>query len=193
MTTMDPSASASASGGNASGHKALWAPWATLWNSDLDQTGRIIAPDFVAHAAPITGVGPEEMHGRGTLRGWVGGARAAFPDMRFETKVGPFADGDFVIGRWQARGTCLIKSADPDQFDAVAGVDRLLFEETSSPPGTASQVLRRGGWDCERSLDGLRRGLAAAGKGGICAIIFRYRCWALPVLITLVLSRKRGF
>lgn len=105
MTTMDPSASASVSGGNASGHKALWAPWAALWNGDLDQTGRIIAPDFVAHAAPITGVGPEEMHGRGTLRGWIGGARAAFPDMRFETKVGPFADGDFVIGRWQARGT----------------------------------------------------------------------------------------
>ena len=29
--------------------------WAALWDGDLTQTPRIIAADFVSHAAPLTG------------------------------------------------------------------------------------------------------------------------------------------
>ena len=34
---------------------ALADPWKDLWNGDLEVTDRIIAEDFVAHAAPLTG------------------------------------------------------------------------------------------------------------------------------------------
>jgi len=86
-------------------HKALWEPWADLWNGDLALTEQIIAADFVAHAAPITGTGPDEVHGRAGLAGWITGIRAAIPDLHFTTQLGPLADGDLVAGRWRAYGT----------------------------------------------------------------------------------------
>ena len=42
-------------------------PWRQLWNGDVSITDRILAEDFVAHAAPITGVGDGELHGRQAL------------------------------------------------------------------------------------------------------------------------------
>jgi predicted ester cyclase len=90
---------------SAADHKALWEPWGDLWNGNLALTEEIIAPDFVAHAAPITGTGSDEVHGRVGLQGWIQGIRAAIPDLHFTTQVGPLADGDFVAGRWAARGT----------------------------------------------------------------------------------------
>lgn len=86
-------------------NKSLWGPCAELWNGDLALVERIIAPDFVAHAAPITGTGSDEVHGREGLRGWVSGIRAAIPDLTFSTQVGPVSEGDMLVGRWQARGT----------------------------------------------------------------------------------------
>jgi len=59
---------------------ALASPWKDLWNGDLDVISQIIAEDFVAHAAPLTGTGTTEMHGRQALSGWVsscGGKRKA--------------------------------------------------------------------------------------------------------------------
>lgn len=88
-----------------SGHKALWEPWADLWNGDLSLMETIIAPDFVAHAAPITGAGSSEVQGRDGLEGWIRGIRAVIPDLEFTTQVGPIAEGDYVSGRWLARGT----------------------------------------------------------------------------------------
>lgn len=85
-------------------NKALWGPWGDLWNGDLALVERIIAPDFVAHAAPITGIGSDEVHGREGLRGWVSGIRAAIPDLTFSTQVGPVSEGDMLVGRWQAQG-----------------------------------------------------------------------------------------
>lgn len=37
------------------------------------------------------------------LKGWIGGAHAAFTDSRFATVVGPLADGDLMAGRWVFR------------------------------------------------------------------------------------------
>jgi predicted ester cyclase len=86
-------------------NKALWGLWADLWNGDLGLAERIISPDFVAHAAPITGNGPDEVHGLAGLAEWIEGIRAAVPDLQFTTQVGPLAEGDLVAGRWFARGT----------------------------------------------------------------------------------------
>jgi len=84
---------------------ALAEPWKELWNGDLALTDRIIAEDFVAHAAPLTGTGSDLIHGREALNGWVSGIHAILPDLSFEIEVGPIADDDHMVVRWKARGT----------------------------------------------------------------------------------------
>jgi predicted ester cyclase len=84
---------------------ALAEPWKKLWNGDLALTDRIIAEDFVAHAAPLTGTGSDLIRGREALNGWVSGIHAILPDLSFEIEVGPIADDDHMVVRWKARGT----------------------------------------------------------------------------------------
>jgi predicted ester cyclase len=84
---------------------ALAEPWKDLWNGDLTLTDKIIAEDFVAHAAPLTGTGSDLIRGREALNGWVSGIHAILPDLSFEIEVGPIADDDHMAVRWRARGT----------------------------------------------------------------------------------------
>jgi steroid delta-isomerase-like uncharacterized protein len=84
---------------------ALANPWKDLWNGDLDVTSQIIAEDFVAHAAPLTGTGASEMHGRDALNGWVSGIHAMLPDLTFVIEVGPITDDEHLVVRWKAQGT----------------------------------------------------------------------------------------
>ncbi len=86
-------------------NKALWVSWGDLWNGDLALADQIIATDFLAHAAPITGVGESVVRGRAGLLGWIGGIRAAIPDLSFTTVVGPISEDYMLVGRWQADGT----------------------------------------------------------------------------------------
>lgn len=65
----------------------------------------IIAADFVAHAAPLTGTGSDLIRGREVLTGWVRGIHAILPDLSFEIEAGPIADDDHMVVRWKARGT----------------------------------------------------------------------------------------
>jgi predicted ester cyclase len=85
-------------------NKELWKSWSELWNGNLSLADAIIAPNFVAHFAPI-GNSPSEVHGPEGLKQWIGGAVAAFSDYSFTTTVGPLADEDKVAGRWLFRGT----------------------------------------------------------------------------------------
>lgn len=82
----------------------LWGRWAEMWNGNLALADEIIAPDFVAHFAPI-GSSPAEVRGPEALKGWIGQSLAPFSDFRFETAVGPLVDGGMVAGRWVFRGT----------------------------------------------------------------------------------------
>ena len=84
---------------------ALAEPWKELWNGDLTVSDKIIADDFVAHAAPLTGTGSDLMRGREALNGWVSGIRAILPDLSFVIEVGPIADDDHMVVRWRAHGT----------------------------------------------------------------------------------------
>ncbi|TQS47054.1 ester cyclase [Cryptosporangium phraense] len=84
---------------------ALAQAWADLWNGNLSQTPKIIAENFVSHAAPLFGGAPGDAAGRESLEAWVGGAHQVFSGLTFEIQVGPIADGDFVVVRWLARGT----------------------------------------------------------------------------------------
>jgi predicted ester cyclase len=84
---------------------ALAGPWKDLWNGDLDVSKQIIAADFVAHAAPLTGTGTSEMHGRDALNGWVTGIHAVVHDLTFAIEVGPITDDEHLIVRWRAQGT----------------------------------------------------------------------------------------
>jgi predicted ester cyclase len=84
---------------------ALANPWKDLWNGDLGITDKIIAEDFLAHAAPMTGSGPGEIHGREALNGWVSGIRAILPDLTFVIEVGPITDDEHMVVRWKAHGT----------------------------------------------------------------------------------------
>ena len=84
---------------------ALTGPWQDLWNGDLSVTDKIIAEDFVAHAAPITGTGPDQVRGREALNAWVSGIHAILPDLSFVLDVGPITDDEHLVLRWKARGT----------------------------------------------------------------------------------------
>jgi predicted ester cyclase len=84
---------------------ALADPWKDLWNGDLSVTDRIIAEDFVAHAAPLTGTGADEIRGREALKGWVSGIHAVLPDLKFVIEVGPITDDEHLVLRWNAQGT----------------------------------------------------------------------------------------
>jgi len=84
---------------------ALASPWKDLWNGDLGITGQMVAEDFVAHFAPLTGTGGDEFRGREALNGMVSGIRAILPDLNFVIEVGPIADDEYLVVRWKARGT----------------------------------------------------------------------------------------
>jgi hypothetical protein len=84
---------------------ALAEPWKDLWNGDLSLSEKIISEDFVAHAAPLTGTGPDQIRGREGLNGWIGGIHAILADLAFVIEVGPIADEEHLVVRWKARGT----------------------------------------------------------------------------------------
>ncbi len=103
---------------------ALASPWKDLWNGDLDVISQIIAEDFVAHAAPLTGTGTTEMHGRQALSGWVsscGGKRKA-------TTVAASRAPTEAIGRHASfTGTDILRIADGKLAEYWANTDSLLF------------------------------------------------------------------
>jgi predicted ester cyclase len=90
---------------SSSANAALAEPWKDLWNGDLAVTDKIIAEDFTAHAAPITGTGPDQIHGRDALNAWVSGIHAILPDLTFVIDVGPITDEEHLVVRWKAQGT----------------------------------------------------------------------------------------
>lgn len=84
---------------------ALAEPWKELWNNDLSLIEKIIASDFVAHAAPMTGSGTDEIRGREALGQWIAGLHTVFADLEFTIQVGPLVTEDHLTVRWQAHGT----------------------------------------------------------------------------------------
>ena len=84
---------------------ALAEPWKELWNGDLSQTDKIVAEDFTAHAAPMTGSGSDLIRGREALNTWISGLHAVLSGLRFDIEVGPIADDEYLVVRWRARGT----------------------------------------------------------------------------------------
>jgi hypothetical protein len=111
----------------------LWGRWLALWNGDLAVADEIVAPGFVAHFAPA-GNSPAEVRGPEGLKGWIGGALAAFEAYGFTTAVGPLAEGDLIAGRWVFRGTYRggIPGSAPDAVGrpvAYAGMDLLRVED----------------------------------------------------------------
>ena len=112
--------------------KDLWLPWVAIWNGDFSRADEFIAPDFVAHFVPMAG-SPDEVRGPDGLTGWIAGITAAFSEYRFETTVGPLADGDLLAGRWRFEATYRggIPGSSPDavgQPVAYAGIDILRVE-----------------------------------------------------------------
>jgi predicted ester cyclase len=103
---------------DAQANKALWQPWLALWNGDLAVADEIVAPEFVAHFAPL-GSSPSEVRGPAGLTEWIGGILSAFSDHRFATTVGPLADGELVAGHWLFRGT--YRGGIPGASPAAAG------------------------------------------------------------------------
>jgi hypothetical protein len=83
---------------------ALATQWKDLWNGDLGIADRIITDDFVAHAAPLTGTGPDEIRGREALKGWISGIHTVLTGLTFAIDVGPIADREHLVVRWTAQG-----------------------------------------------------------------------------------------
>jgi predicted ester cyclase len=85
-------------------NKDLWRSWGELWNGNLSIADEIIAPNFVAHFAPV-GNSPGEVRGPDGLKQWIGGSVGAFTDYSFTTTVGPLTEDDLIAGRWLFRAT----------------------------------------------------------------------------------------
>jgi len=92
-------------GMSSTANAALAEPWKDLWNGNLSLTEKIIAEDFVAHAAPLTGAGTDQIRGREALNGWISGIHAVLADLAFAIEVGPITDEEHMVVRWKARGT----------------------------------------------------------------------------------------
>lgn len=147
---------------SATANAALARPWKDLWDGDLSIADQIIAEDFVAHAAPLTGVGADEVRGREALKQWIGGIHSVLPDIKFTVQVGPIADDDHFVIRWITRatyhggfpgasgdaigkemtftGTDILRVVDGKLVEYWANVDSLLFMQqlgVSTLPGAA--------------------------------------------------------
>jgi hypothetical protein len=114
---------------NDSTNAALAEPWRQLWNGDLDLTNQIIHPDFIAHAAPITGGPAADMKGRQTLDDWVRGIHALLPDLEFALDVGPLVDRDYLVLRWKAQ--CTYGGGFPGSSNSAVG-NRVTFYGTDT-------------------------------------------------------------
>jgi predicted ester cyclase len=83
--------------------KTIYHQWIETWNGNLDLINEIISPDFVFHP---THEQPEQpnFNGRDGVRRMIEMSRTPFNAISFSTELGPFAEDDIVIGRWQGRG-----------------------------------------------------------------------------------------
>jgi hypothetical protein len=83
---------------------ALATQWKDLWNGDIGAADKIIAEDFLAHAAPLTGTGPDEIRGREALKGWISGIHTVLTSLTFAHRCRPDhrprAPGRAVEGAW---------------------------------------------------------------------------------------------
>lgn len=84
---------------------SVWAAWARIWNGDFTGADDLIDGGFRVHAALLDGSSDAAIRGPQGLTSWIGQTRSAFPDVAFATEVGPFVDGEYLIGRWEATGT----------------------------------------------------------------------------------------
>lgn len=78
--------------------------WRLFWNGDLSLGPTLIAESFVAHAAPLTGVGDDTIRGRAALDAWIEGIHDLLDDLAFTFELGPISDREFVVVRWRAQG-----------------------------------------------------------------------------------------
>src|ERR1035438_9222236 len=95
---------------------ALAGPWKDLWNGDLGVTDQIIAEDFVAHAAPLTGTGPDAIRGREALKGWISGIHTVVTGKALTT-VAPDADVLSELGEPVER---VVRADEALPFTAIA-------------------------------------------------------------------------
>ena len=76
--------------------------WEEIWHQgDLTRIDDLFTPDFVRHDP-----GGRELHGTEQNRQFIGGLRAAFPDLRFTTED-LVAEEDKVVVRYHFQGTHL--------------------------------------------------------------------------------------
>ena len=80
----------------------LWQGWLELWNGDLAQAERIVAPGLVTHAALVGG--GTGIPGRDGLVGWIRMLRDLLSEPVFSVEVGPVTDGRLLGGRWSVAG-----------------------------------------------------------------------------------------
>lgn len=90
---------------NDSSPKVIVERWRQLWDGDLSNLPDTIAANFVAHAAPLTGTGPDTVRGRDGLKDWIVRLHSALDGLEFTLEVGPINDAEFSVVRWRATGT----------------------------------------------------------------------------------------
>lgn len=105
-----------------------------LWHGDVALASELVSDDFVVHQGRAGPGRSEDQRGPAAVVAMVEQGHAPFDDLRFDLDVGPLVDGDFVVGRWTARGR-------------YAGG----LPGATAPPGTA---VTFSGTDVLRAADG---------------------------------------
>ncbi|THA29724.1 MULTISPECIES: ester cyclase [Streptomyces] len=86
-------------------HTELWDKWMELWNGRRERADEILAPGFVLHLPQYGMPDPATLRTSEQFVAWIDAFRSSYENARIRTDLGPFADGDHVIGRWIFQGS----------------------------------------------------------------------------------------
>lgn len=84
--------------------KTIYRQWLDAWNGKLGFVDEIVSPDFVFHPTHEQPNQPN-FNGQDGVQRMIEMSREPFSAIEFTTDLGPFVDGDIVVGRWQGHGT----------------------------------------------------------------------------------------
>lgn len=84
-------------------NKTIYSRWLEAWNGDLAIIEEIVSPDFVFHPTHEDPNQPD-FNGQAGVRKMIEMSRTPFKEIHFTTDLGPIAEGDMVVGKWQGKG-----------------------------------------------------------------------------------------
>lgn len=83
--------------------KIIYRQWIEAWNGRLELIDKIVDPHFIFHPTHDQPDQPD-FNGQDGIRRMIEISRQPFSSLEFTTDIGPIAEGELVVARWQGRG-----------------------------------------------------------------------------------------